>query len=553
MELVTFIKEFGAAGIDLFWTPVLIWTILAAAAIVVFRSFPQISPAYQYHGRVSIAWALPLGILVSVLFNHFSAFAESTAAMPVKFIVIQNPINITASPAEQAFNWLEPSFLLGTATMLCATIVLFGLIKLGINLASLQSFSRKIGRSEADINSLLSEKNRLLLYKNCQNTSIVFSKNIDVPCTFGLRKKWVVLPETLRNEREKLNIAVRHELMHICQYDYLLNTTLQGIKALFYFHPLVHLLVNEAGDQRELYCDQNVLTDPEISEKRYAELLFELAPQKVFRATAAVSMAVNPSTLKKRIQIMKTPTSAPSIKRSITLMLITGLLFTGIMACSDMEENGITSSEVQEIQSKMNKPSPASPALEDNLLFVINGERIEDEKSKGILSRIKPKYIESIQVWKGEKATEMYGSAGQNGVIEIKLIDKEKAYSDLRPNTPPPPSKKSGQNDFYVAVERMPQLKGGINALMQNVNYPENCKKAGIEGRVTVSFIVDKQGNVENPNVIRGIGGGCDEEALRVVKQAEFEPGTQDGKPVRVQMSLPVLFKTSSAFNINFE
>lgn len=546
IDFITFVNELGANSIDLFWLPIAIWTFLAGVAIIIFRSFPQIPSVYQYHGRVSIAWALPVGILISVLLYGITALAETAAAVPAKFIVIHNPINITASTAEQTFNWLDPAFLLGIVTILGAAIVLFGLIKLGISLASLKSFSRKIDRPAAHVKDLLSEKNRIFLKANCPNTFIVFSNNIEVPCTFGLRKKWVVLPETLRSQPEKLNIAVRHELMHICQYDYLLNATLQGIKALFYFHPFVHLLVNEAGEQRELYCDQNVLTDPEISQKRYAELLFELAPKKVFRATAAVSMAVNPSTLKKRIQIMKTQTNAmPPIKRSITLMLVTGLLFTGIMACSDIEENGITSSEVQEMQSKMNKPSPPSPALEDNPLFVVNGERMEDEESKGILSRIKPKYIESIQVWKGEKATEMYGSAGQNGVIEIELIDKEKAYSDLRLNTPPPPSKKSEQNDFFVAVEDPPQLKGGLQEIQNKVQYPESAKNAGIEGRVTIQFIVDERGNVEDPHIIRGIGGGCDEEALRVVKQAKFEPGTQNGKPVRVQMSIPILFRTS--------
>ena len=65
----------------------------------------------------------------------------------------------------------------------------------------------------------------------------------------------------------------------------------------------------------------------------------------------------------------------------------------------------------------------------------------------------------------------------------------------------------------------------------------------GIEGRVTVQFIVNEKGEPTNPRVIRGIGGGCDEEALRLVKQARFKPGMQRGVPVRVQYSLPIVFR----------
>ncbi|MCC5940652.1 MAG: TonB family protein, partial [Balneolaceae bacterium] len=80
-------------------------------------------------------------------------------------------------------------------------------------------------------------------------------------------------------------------------------------------------------------------------------------------------------------------------------------------------------------------------------------------------------------------------------------------------------------------------------SIMREVRYPEMARRAGIEGRVYVQFIVNEQGDVENPRVIRGIGGGADEEALRVVSQAQFKPGMQRGRPVRVQYSLPIFFR----------
>jgi len=108
---------------------------------------------------------------------------------------------------------------------------------------------------------------------------------------------------------------------------------------------------------------------------------------------------------------------------------------------------------------------------------------------------------------------------------------------------PPPPAEEEEEEDFFVVVEEMPELIGGLGELQQKIRYPEMARRAGIEGRVFIQFIVNEQGEVENPQVMRGIGGGADEEALRVVSQAKFKPGMQRGRPVRVQYSLPIFFR----------
>src|SRR5699024_10077160 len=172
---------------------------------------------------------------------------------------------------------------------------------------------------------------------------VICSAQVEVPCTFGWRHKKIVLPKHLETHPQKLNMALRHELMHIRHHDYLLNTSLQWVKALFFFHPLVHTLLRQTDEYREMYCDLKVLADPDVSQKSYANLLFELAPKSLLKTTGAVNMAVRPSTLKKRIQTMKTQTSAmSSLKRSAVLMLSIGFFITGLIACSDVAENGIT-------------------------------------------------------------------------------------------------------------------------------------------------------------------------------------------------------------------
>ncbi len=125
---------------------------------------------------------------------------------------------------------------------------------------------------------------------------------------------------------------------------------------------------------------------------------------------------------------------------------------------------------------------------------------------------------------------------------EINL-DADMNLNDPLDMPPPPEDEEEEEEDFFMAVEEMPKIKGGQEWLYDNVEYPERARKSGIEGRVTVQFIVTENGEVEDPKVIRGIGGGCNEAALAVIKKAEFTPGRQRGKPVRVQMSQPIVFR----------
>ncbi len=110
--------------------------------------------------------------------------------------------------------------------------------------------------------------------------------------------------------------------------------------------------------------------------------------------------------------------------------------------------------------------------------------------------------------------------------------------------------------DAFTVVEEMPVYKGGdearIKYLNENIRYPAEARKNGIEGRVFVTFIVEKDGKISNVELLRGIGGGCDEEALRVISNMpQWEPGKQRGKPVRVQFNMPILFKLNSEKKTN--
>ncbi len=103
-------------------------------------------------------------------------------------------------------------------------------------------------------------------------------------------------------------------------------------------------------------------------------------------------------------------------------------------------------------------------------------------------------------------------------------------------------------DEIFQFVEDQPAPVGGMKAFYEYVGkqmkYPAQARRMNIEGKVYVTFVVDKDGSLSDVRVLKGIGGGCDEEAVRVIQQApKWKPGKQRGRPVRVRMQLPIIFK----------
>ncbi len=112
-------------------------------------------------------------------------------------------------------------------------------------------------------------------------------------------------------------------------------------------------------------------------------------------------------------------------------------------------------------------------------------------------------------------------------------------------NITPPKENKVAEEEpaFFVAVEEMPELIGGIKGLQSKIVYPEIAKRVGVEGKVIVQAIVDETGKVISVSTIKGIGSGCDEVAMDAVRNSKFTPGKQRGRNVKVQVTIPIVFK----------
>ncbi len=121
----------------------------------------------------------------------------------------------------------------------------------------------------------------------------------------------------------------------------------------------------------------------------------------------------------------------------------------------------------------------------------------------------------------------------------------EKTGSILIPDPPALPEKVEDKTLTHSEV--MPEFDGGMNKMYKwlgrNLKYPETAVNAGTQGRVVLTFVVEKNGKISDVKVLKGIGFGCDEEAIRVVKaMPAWKPGLQNGKPVRVKYTLPLFF-----------
>jgi protein TonB len=187
-------------------------------------------------------------------------------------------------------------------------------------------------------------------------------------------------------------------------------------------------------------------------------------------------------------------------------------------------------SEPPSIDKAPPPPTVEAPPLKSTIQFlppvVKPDEQVKDE--------VVPTVEELKKVDPGAKTQE-----GQVGGVDYSLVETQEKIVDE-------PKKEEAQ--VFTYVEEMPTFPGGDEALYafvgKQIVYPEIAKRAGVEGKLYIQFVVRTDGKVTDVNVQKGIGAGCDEEAVRVVKSMpNWKPGRQNGHPVNVRISIPIVFK----------
>ncbi len=555
MDTLQSIALYSQSFIEWAWLPILIWTVIAGVVLAILNSSKRIHLQYHYHARLALIAALPFGMLATYSLEKLSGmiFSGQAAASNLKFVTVMAPIEVGATQSESLFSVWEIASILLVTLLAAGTLYLLG--KQLYQYAMLSQIKRTVGLRDLLSIDVISPKNYRLITSFKRPVKFAFIQSDIIPVTFGWFNPIVLMPASLKKDPEKLNLALRHELTHIKHHDFLTHIGVTLTRALFWFHPLVHRLAHKVTDYREMRVDSVMVTDPDISNRKYASLLLELLPMPNLNKDLSVNMAQESSNLKKRIQMMTDKqTQQPISGRSTFAILGAILLSTAIaMACTDMQTHNQAFDE-EELDLMTDFDPSGDRDYQQLLIYMSDSEQAEKyDDALAQMRQMQPEYIQSINVLEGENAVDEYGSRAANGVISVRTQSDTESFNrvltalGMEPISPPSEPSESGQKaedeDYFVVVEEMPELIGGLASIQQHITYPEEAREAGIQGRVYIQFIVNEEGQVEDPRVIRGIGGGADEVALEAVKKAEFNPGLQRGEPVRVQYSLPVVFQ----------
>lgn len=117
------------------------------------------------------------------------------------------------------------------------------------------------------------------------------------------------------------------------------------------------------------------------------------------------------------------------------------------------------------------------------------------------------------------------------------------AISAITYSQPVIPTKAEDDSTYYIAVEEMPEPIGGIKAIMENVSYPKEAKENNIQGKVYVLAYINEEGIVEKTKIIQSANSLLDNAASDAVKKVKFTSAKQDGKTVKVEVAIPIVFK----------
>jgi len=334
-----------------------------------------------------------------------------------------------------------------------------------------------------------------------------------------------------------------HECGHVACRHSVDMLFVDAIVALQWFNPVAWLLRQDLRTVHEYEADARVLSQG-FNAYQYLSLLVQKAAGDAGYSVAnGISMS---SIVSKRVIMMtKKQSSKYAWARLLYVVPIVALsLAATAKTVVDYKVVGTpeTLKTTPSDEVVINETSPIvevdseNPLLvEDEMNLIVEDKKtplvvIDGQISTKKLDEIDAKAIEAISVIPAETATKLWGSKGENGAVMITM--------------------KKGDDDekAFEVVEKMPAFPGGDKALLEflskNIKYPVEAQKKGLQGRVVVNFIVEKNGSINHANVIRSVDPLLDAEALRVVQSMpNWTPGMHNGKAVRVKYNIPVLFQ----------
>lgn len=383
--------------------------------------------------------------------------------------------------------------------------------------------------------------------------------------------RWIfVCPDA--HTGDELHEILTHERTHARQWHSIDVLTGELACIICWFNPFAWLMKREIRTNLEYMADEKVLETGHDS-RTYQYHLLGLSHHK---AAATIYNSFNVLPLKKRI-IMMNKRRTRAIGRTKYLMFLP--LAALLMIVSNIEAvaratqkitteviEAVTPAETPDVQPQPENIVPL-PQQEKSDKVTYKGKIVDEAGNPlgDVKIIIDPKYQSmttstvndkgEFRVETSSKADILFEYTGKDGktlawmcrTTELAKMDPDNMVIKLIPVKIIKPNVTDA--DVYEVVENMPEFPdGGMPGLMKylsaNIRYPEAAHKAGTQGRVTVQFVVGKDGSIGNVSILRGVDPALDAEAIRVISgMPKWKPGTQKGEPVNVKYTVPVMFR----------
>lgn len=383
--------------------------------------------------------------------------------------------------------------------------------------------------------------------------------------------RWIfVCPDA--HTGDELHEILTHERTHARQWHSIDVLTGELACIICWFNPFAWLMKREIRTNLEYMADEKVLETGHDS-RTYQYHLLGLSHHK---AAATIYNSFNVLPLKKRI-IMMNKRRTRAIGRTKYLMFLP--LAALLMIVSNIEAvaratqkitteviEAVAPAETPDVQSQPENIAPL-PQQEKSDKVTYKGKIVDEAGNPlgDVKIIIDPKYQSmttstvndkgEFRVETSSKADILFEYTGKDGktlawmcrTTELAKMDPDNMVIKLIPVKIIKPNVTDA--DVYEVVENMPEFPdGGMPGLMKylsaNIRYPEAAHKAGTQGRVTVQFVVGKDGSIGNVSILRGVDPALDAEAIRVISgMPKWKPGTQKGEPVNVKYTVPVMFR----------
>ena len=342
--------------------------------------------------------------------------------------------------------------------------------------------------------------------------------------------RWVFMyPSTL--EGKQLHEVMVHECTHVSGLHSLDTLFSELFSIACWFNPFAWLMKQEVRMNLEYLADESVLSDGN-ARKSYQYHLLGLAYRQPKDSTQ-IANNFNLLPLKKRIKMMnKRRTSEIGKAKYLLFAPLAGVLLMVSNIESVAREIGEQIPEVAEVQQK------AEQALNTDVA-------VANPMAKEVIEVMNPAEAEEMEADKTAEAE--LTKAEEAKAEEAKAVEQAKQAAEKKVKTKPQTDTTKKKRYWDCIPETMPYFPGGQELLLKylaaNIKYPASAVKAKKQGRVIVTFIVQKDGSITHAKIARSIDPELDAEALRVVKgMPKWTPGTQLGKPVSVKYVLPVKF-----------